>query len=394
MKITLLCPDASGNCLGRAALLAKLLRPRHTVEIVAAMLGPGLWEPLAEDDSLQCTSVALRGAFPVKGFLRLLANIRGDILYACKPLMTSFGLGLLKRLGSGRPLIIDIDDWDCAFIHEQYKGKDFLTRIRFFLRSHATPYAHNALLNAWVMEKLVGCADAVTVSNRFLQDKFGGELIWHARDTEELRPERFDRGEARERCGFPKDRKVILFLGTPRPWKGLDDLIYAVYRLHQASLLLVVVGLHDDAYCRTIKSMGHDLLGSRFLGLGMQPFPRIPEFLASADVVVIPQKKSPATLGQIPAKIFDAMAMGVPIIATAVSDIPEILEGCGWVVEPGNPRSIADALDAIFSQPQEALRRGMEARRRCIERYSLKALEEKLENLLHEVQKKRSRTGT
>jgi len=387
MKITILCPDASGNCLGRATLLARLLQPRHSVEIVAAMLGAGLWPPLGEDDSLRRTTVALHGAFPVAGFRRLLAHMQGDVLYACKPLMTSFGLGLLKRFAAGRPLIVDIDEWDFAFIHEQYRGRDLLTRIRFFLRSHASPYAQNAFLNAWIMERLVGRADVVTVSNRFLQKRFGGELIWHARDTDELSPERFNRDEARARCGLPADRRIILFLGTPRPWKGLDDLIHAVSRLRDTSSLLVVVGLHEDAYCHRVASMGHELLGGRFLRLGMQPVSRIPEFLASADVVVIPQKRSPATLGQIPAKIFDAMAMGVPVIATAVSDIPEILEGCGWIVTPGDPGDIAGALDAVFSQPQEALRRGREARRRCVERYSLRALEGRLEHLLNEVHK-------
>jgi len=117
------------------------------------------------------------------------------------------------------------------------------------------------------------------------------------------------------------------------------------------------------------------------LVFGIQPFDKIPQFLAMADVVVIPQKKNLATIGQIPAKLFDAMAMAKPIIATDVSDIPEILDGCGWVVEPENPEKLADAIKYVFDHPLEAETMGQKAREKCIDRYSWEAMEKVLINI-------------
>jgi len=380
--------------MGRVSLLARMLQKNHHVEIVGALLGESLWQPLVGDDSLLCTTFALRGAVPLGDIRRLLGAVRGDVVYACKPLMTSFGIGLIQRVAASRKLLLDIDDWDRGFIRELYAGKGILTRIRFFMKSHRTLYAPHAFLNAWCMEKLVRCADGITVSNRFLQKKFGGELIWHVRDTEIFRPDRFDRETARQHYGIAQDKKIILFLGTPRPWKGLDDLIDAVQLIKEQAVMLVVVGLHDDPYCRTIIARATSVLGERFLGFGMQPFSAVPKFLAAADVVVIPQKKNAATIGQVPAKVFDAMAMAKPIIGTAVSDMPEILDGCGWIVEPDKPACLATALEYVFAHPREAVYRGKAARQKCVERYSVMAMEQRLENLLQSLGKARQRRAS
>jgi len=68
--------------------------------------------------------------------------------------------------------------------------------------------------------------------------------------------------------------------------------------------------------------------------------------------------------------------MAKPIIATAVSDLSEILDGCGWVVEPENPEKLAEAIQYVFDHPEEAKEIGWKAREKCIEKYSWDAMEE------------------
>jgi len=48
------------------------------------------------------------------------------------------------------------------------------------------------------------------------------------------------------------------------------------------------------------------------------------------------------------------MAMAKPVIAANVSEIPEILNGCGWVVEPENPRQLAETIQYVYEHPIEA----------------------------------------
>jgi glycosyltransferase involved in cell wall biosynthesis len=111
------------------------------------------------------------------------------------------------------------------------------------------------------------------------------------------------------------------------------------------------------------------------MAFGLQPFRIIPEFLALADIVVIPQKRNFATIGQMPAKVFDAMAMEKAIVATSVSDLSEILDECGWIVEPDNPARIAEKIEYVLAHPLESKIMGKKARLKCEQNYSWDILE-------------------
>ena len=108
------------------------------------------------------------------------------------------------------------------------------------------------------------------------------------------------------------------------------------------------------------------------------PFNDIPQYLHAADLVVLPQKKNSQSYGQIPAKLFDAMAMAKPIIASNVSDMALILENCGIIVEPGDISTLAEKITWVFSNPKEAEKIGIRARTKCIEKYSWDVMEKKL----------------
>src|SRR2546430_10699219 len=84
------------------------------------------------------------------------------------------------------------------------------------------------------------------------------------------------------------------------------------------------------------------------------PLEEIRSFPPAADVVVVPQRDTPDTRGQVPAKLFDAMALGRPIVSTRVSMIPEILEGCGLLVEAGDVSALGAAIAPPLDHPGEA----------------------------------------
>jgi len=222
----------------------------------------------------------------------------------------------------------------------------------------------NGLPHTWLMEKLVNFADGITVSNGFLQDRFSGTLLYHCRDTSVLDPDKFDKDQAKEKLGV-KNKKVVMFLGTPRAHKGVDDLVEAMNKMDDPDVRLVIIGAENgleslQGHCRTKED--------QLVLLPMIPFRDLPQHLAAADVVVIPQRKTSDTVGQMPAKIFDAMAMAKPIVSTRVSDIPDVLGDCGYLVEPGNVQQLAEAVNHVFNHPEEALRKGKKARARCIAR--------------------------
>jgi glycosyltransferase involved in cell wall biosynthesis len=160
-----------------------------------------------------------------------------------------------------------------------------------------------------------------------------------------------------------------MFLGTPRAYKGVEDLASAVSRLGRSDVTLALVG--TDPASETGRALAARYPGLRLVG--RVPIAQVPAYLAAADVVVVPQRASRDTRGQVPAKLFDAMALGRPLVSTRVSMIPEILDGCGLVVEPGDVAALSGAIGRLLDHPDEARALGAEARRRCVQRYSFES---------------------
>jgi glycosyltransferase involved in cell wall biosynthesis len=200
------------------------------------------------------------------------------------------------------------------------------------------------------------------------------------RDTDAWKPGSGSPEEARRRLGIA-DERVVMFLGTPRGYKGLDDLGAAVTGLGRKDVRLAVVGTLPESV------LGRDL-ARRFPSICLAPpiaFEEIPSFLSAADVVVVPQRDTPDTRGQVPAKLFDAMALGRPIVSTRVSMIPEILEGCGLLVEAGDVSALGAAIARLLDDPGEAAALARRARERCVDRYSFSAARRDLFPLIEQV---------
>jgi glycosyltransferase involved in cell wall biosynthesis len=100
----------------------------------------------------------------------------------------------------------------------------------------------------------------------------------------------------------------------------------------------------------------------------------MPEVVAAAHAVIVPQRNVVTAQAQFPLKLADGMAMGKPIIATRVGDIPEILGDAGFLVDAETPDQIQVALSQILEDPVAANLRGSRARERCVKHYSLYAL--------------------
>jgi glycosyltransferase involved in cell wall biosynthesis len=374
VKVSILAADLSDNATGRADLLARLLSARYEVEVIGPRFGAEVWMPTRGGKIAQ-RSVKV-GRYP--GFARripdLLELADGDVLVASKPRPTSFGLGLLARARWPRPLVLDIDDWEVGFFSRSGAWGRVGRAFNF-----ANP---NGLPWTWLAERLVSRADAVTVASRFLERRFGGTLLPHVRDTDAWDPVRYDCAAARARLGAG-DSKVVMFLGTPRGHKGVDDLVEAVGALGP-SVVLALVGV-DPARSGAPRWAAR----SHVRVIGEIPFDDVPNYLVAADVVAVPQRATNDTVGQVPAKLFDAMALGRPIVSTSVSMIPEILEGCGVVVAPGDVFALAAAIRRLLDNPDEASALGRRARERCEARYSFRVARATLFPLLDKLTTRR-----
>ena len=366
MKISILCFDLSNNSLGRAGLLAMALSPQHQVEVIGPAKSGNIWFPM-QDMGISIRSYTWkRYPFFISTIRKMIKNIDAEILIACKLRPTSYGIALIKKWASGIPVIVDIDDWELGFLyHSGFWGK--IGRFLNFSNPNGLPYT-------WLMERLTGFADSTIVSNRFLQNKFSGPLVYHCRDTSILDPEKFDSDTIKTKLGLKKKR-VVMFLGTPRAHKGIEELFIAMGQIKDPSIRLVLIGADSSvqSYLDCMESnQGRVVIFPKI------PFKDLPEHLSAADILVIPQRDTTDTQGQIPAKLFDAMAMAKPVITTPLSDIEEVLGGHGYLIDPSNPDQLVKTIEYIFANPEEARLKGLKARKRCRELYDIKVLQKEL----------------
>jgi glycosyltransferase involved in cell wall biosynthesis len=359
LKISLVCHDLSINSVGRAYILAKVLQEQYDIEIVGRASKSYIWEPIRNDKTIRFKIIN------TKRPMKAISDIDGDIIYACKAKGYSYGYALCARYIHKRPLILDIDDWDYAFFKDLTISDKIINLSKIWNLDNG--------FFTYLMDKQTDRADKITVSNTFLQKKFGGTLIPHFRDTDKFNPDKYN-NKLKHKLGI-KDKKIVLFLGTPRQHKGIDDVVRAVSLLNQPDVILLIVGANKKDQ-QKLPNLPYVKI------LGQQPFDKIPEFLSIADVIVIIQSTSDSAKGQLPAKVFDAMSMAKPVIASAVSDLPKVLNGCGIIIKPGDSEQLVSSLDYILSNTYIAHKLGKKARQRCIDMYSYKSITPKLQRVV------------
>ncbi|MEG4343764.1 glycosyltransferase family 4 protein [Microcoleus sp. A003_D6] len=372
MKVSLVVSDLSGGGAIRAFLLAQvLIELNYEAEVVGFQFGKELY------------AIPPRGipvcAIPGKnypGFLmdaqKLLKKIDGDIIYAVKPKLTSFGLSLLKKLDTRRPVILDIDDWELSwFGGDEWKYRpDFKQLYRDILKKNGQLREPDHPLYVKWMESLVSRADAVTVDTEFLKQRFGGVYLPNGKDTEMFDPAKYNPELSRQRYGL-SGYKILMFPGSPRPHKGVEDVLMALEQLNEPDLRLAIVGgsPYDDYDDRLMQQWGRWIVK-----LPRFPVETMPSVVAAAHVIVVPQRETMTAVAQFPLKLTDGMAMAKPVLSTRVGDIPAILGGTGYLVEPNSPAQISQKIQWIFQNLTAANFQGMKARERCVEKYSIQTM--------------------
>jgi glycosyltransferase involved in cell wall biosynthesis len=158
--------------------------------------------------------------------------------------------------------------------------------------------------------------------------------------TERLRALAPSRGEARARLALDADAFVLVGLGRLVPIKGFDLLVRALSTVAAAvpSTRLVLVGDGPDR--APLEALAASLgMGDRVRMTGETPDVAGP--LVAADVVVVPSRNE--GMGRV---LVEAMALGVPVVATAVGGIPAVVvDGeCGRLVRADDVAALASAL--------------------------------------------------
>jgi glycosyltransferase involved in cell wall biosynthesis len=158
---------------------------------------------------------------------------------------------------------------------------------------------------------------------------------------------------ARDELGLGPEQPLIVHVGNIRPHKGHSTLIAAAAELTRVKPAATIVSIGGEKYSGDLerirteaanKGLGDAL---RFLGRREDAL----SFVAAADVYV-----NPADVEGLPVSILEAMALGIPVVATAVGGVPTVIQHdeTGLLVEARQPTALATAILDLLDDPRHA----------------------------------------
>lgn len=169
-----------------------------------------------------------------------------------------------------------------------------------------------------------------------------------------------------------------IYVGSINEHRGVRELIQSLHLRKNPHSSMILCGKFSnpelEAECRALPAW------NRVDFRGWQSREQVQQALLEAKVGLVTLKPTPNYFESYPIKLFEYMAMGIPVVA---SDFPiwrDIVEkaGSGLLVDPNSPREIASAMDWLMEHPDEAAQMGANGQKAIAENYTWAGEEVKL----------------
>jgi glycosyltransferase involved in cell wall biosynthesis len=368
-----ICHIITGLTTGGAErMLLKLLSRMNRKQfdsVVISLMDKGTIGPLIEALQIPVLTLDLpRGQPSIRGLIRLrkhLREIRPDLLQGWM-YHGNLAASWASRLTPGRPPVL----WNIRQSLDDWRQEKPLTR--WIIRGSALFSSHpNAILY-----------NSITGAEQHEQIGFHHEhriVIPNGFDCEVFAPSPEERSQWRRDLGFTEQDPLIGLAARYHPMKDHDNFLQAAAilskQIRNVHFLLSGQGTSPDNR-PLVASIEALHLSHRVHLLGERS--DMPAFFQSLDIASLASCRAegfPNVLGE-------AMACGVPCVATDVGDISTILGDTGIIVPPRHPEDLAAAWQTLLELRIEERRRlGALARSRIQERYALPAIARQYEQL-------------
>ncbi|MCX8188106.1 MAG: glycosyltransferase family 4 protein [Nitrososphaeria archaeon] len=282
--------------------------------------------------------------------------------------------------------IIHAHDWmtvPCSSEAKLYTGSNFILTFHSleFKRSQGSQTLESRMIESiewwgsYDAQKIIVCSDSMKkdVIGRFNVPEEKLVIIPNGIDTTRLNIT-VNTSETRRKYNVFWKETMILFVGRLTPQKGCEYLIRAMPHIlgkYNAKLVIVGDGPSRGFLESEVNRLG---LSDRVIFTGFLPDDEMIKLLKSTDVLVVPSIYEPFGIVAL-----EGMAAGVPVIASDVDGLSEIIEHGvnGIKVFPRDPYSIYWGIDTILSNPSLAESIKRKARESINKRFSWEAIAEK-----------------
>lgn len=233
-------------------------------------------------------------------------------------------------------------------------------------------FSHNELLRSytpWEVSQVLGRTDRLVYVSSALAELESRHLSRHLRDRVRIVRNGVDAEQFHPRESREDGPLRIVFLGRALPMKGTDVLLKAAALLDRDDVEFLVIGSSNfdrEADLTDYERLLRELAAKVTSPVSFEPFVErqsLPGLVQRADIVVLPSRwpdPCPLTVGE-------AMATGLPVVASRIGGIPASLGDAGVLVPPDDPRALAEALRDLIDDQSLRAELGRRARARAVE---------------------------
>ena len=186
-------------------------------------------------------------------------------------------------------------------------------------------------------------------------------------NTDYFAPNEEAPGAIRDRFSFGSADLVVGFGGRLVPEKGLDLLISATAGYSHLQLVILGDGPQRPALEEAARQAG---VADRVHFVGQVPSLEVSRWLPAFDVLALPSLTTKTWTEQFGRILVEAMACGVPVVASNAGEIPRVVGDGGIIVPEGDHSALGAALDRLAKEPGARAKLAEQARTRVLSRFS------------------------
>jgi glycosyltransferase involved in cell wall biosynthesis len=183
----------------------------------------------------------------------------------------------------------------------------------------------------------------------------------------------------RRQLGLDADDVVVVLVAALRPEKRADLFVEAVVRARREDPRIRGLVVGDGPELPRIRARA-ETTGGAVLVLGERS--DVPDLMSCADAVCVTSYAE-----ALPITVLEAMAVGRPVIATAVGGVPEVIahRETGLLVSSCDPGAFAEAILELAARPERGRAMGDAARARFLNGYTVELMVERYVDMLSEI---------
>jgi glycosyltransferase involved in cell wall biosynthesis len=247
-----------------------------------------------------------------------------------------------------------------------------------------------------VSRSQIRMADAVVVVTPGLEGyvrertgrRDGYHVIGNGADVDRFFPgaaQALDASEPAAHPALPDGTRYAVFVGALASWQGIDTILDAVRSpMWPSGVDLVIAG--DGKERGRIETAARD--DARIRWLGTVPYSQTPALVARSLTSLVPMTEASRSMfGLSPLKLFEAMASGIPVVASDLPGLGDVVRthDCGVTFPAGDADALARSVAAIAADPARASEMGANGRAAAVDHYSWDARAGQTERVLLEL---------